>query len=661
MWQGFTVELDGRLRSDLDGFRLRETEEALGADGGIEEIRRYVDEEGRVDVRLVRVRYPGMNVVRQYAILENGSDAPITLSRFDSIRGVLLPGEYELSYFLSTGGNEFTPARGRLAGTKILESTSGRSARGMSPWFGLTGEGGMAAIAAFAWSGNWIARFEPAVGGAYRVSGGLSDWAFHKTLEPGQSMESAPAIYSVWEQGTLEDVRAELGAWGKRYWYPSGETARSLPVAWNHWWPYEDTAITEDVFKANVDEAAALGIEVCTLDAGWFGEPDESCNAHVGWSDTQPVDWYLKRGDWHKINTKRFPSGIAALSDYVHAKGLKFGIWCEIEALGAKSDLAAQRPELAAMRDGEPAGYVCMGCPASTEWAFGVLETLIRDYRADWIKLDFNLDPGAGCDRTDHGHGEGDGLYEHVRGYYRLLERVREKYPRVILENCSSGGLRIDLGLAKHTHLAFLSDPDYTQHHLQLFWGAASLLHPSAIFHFTWSQNLVFYDNFVDKDPIKPEMPLHKFDYLIRANMLNAFGVSYRLPELEPWARERLGHHIERYKSAVRPFVANAEMRRLTGQTLRTGQGDRWNAFQYTERSRGRALAFVFRLNGGEPTRTIRFAGLRTDATYAVRSEDRGAIGERTGAELMDEGLSFEGLPEEACDLFWFERIDVGA
>jgi len=572
MFGGFAAVVDGRTMSDGDGFEpVGVPTERTEEDGSLRISVRYADETGEVRVELVRIEYPGTQVVQQYIVVENGRDRPISVARIDSYRGLLPAGDYELHYYNSTGGNEFSPVRSKLQGTIVLQSTTGRSARGMSPWFGLAG-GGIVVSAALAWSGNWIARFEPTPGGGYRLTGGLSDWMFSKTLQPGQAMESVPVLYAVLKQGTPEEARLEFGAWGKRYWYPTVPGAEAMPVAWNHWWPYEDSAIDENVFKANVDEAATYGVEVCTLDAGWFGEPDEDCNAHVGWSDTTPVDWYLKRGDWHKVNTKRFPSGIAALSEYVRGKGMKFGMWCEIEALGAKADLAAERPELAARRDGEHAGYVCMGCPETQAWAFGVLETLIREYRADWIKLDFNLDPGAGCNRTDHGHGEGDGLYEHVRGYYRLLERVRAAYPQVILENCSSGGLRIDLGLARHTHLAFLSDPDYTQHHLQLFWGAASLLHPSAIFHFTWSQNLVFYENFIDKDPIKPDMPLHKFDYMVRANQLNAFGFSYRLPDLEPWTRERLAYHIALYKSSIRTYVAQGEMRRLTGQAERRGE-----------------------------------------------------------------------------------------
>ena len=79
------------------------------------------------------------------------------------------------------------------------------------------------------------------------------------------------------------------------------------------------------------------------------------------------------------------------------------------------------------------------------EWAYATLDRLITDYALDWVKLDFNLDPGAGCNRADHGHQAGDGLYEHYQGYYRVLDRVRTA-PRGHPRKLQLRGLRIDLG-----------------------------------------------------------------------------------------------------------------------------------------------------------------------------------------------------------------------
>lgn len=652
---GFVLAYNGGIRlTEEDGFRrLAETEQEH-ADGSRSSTVSYAADDGAPAVESITTRYPDSAVVQRRIVVVNRGAEPIRVTRADPFHMVLPKGDYTLDFFRSTNGIEFSPVTERLTGTKVLECTAGRSSKGMHPWFGLRGEDGGVLSGAIAWSGNWIFRFEPLTEGRYRVSGGMSDWEFEKTLLPGETLESVPVFYVSLAAGDLDDVSVEFGSWGKRFWYPSNEISSPVPVTWNHWWPYEDSAITEDVFKANVDEAAKLGIEVCTLDAGWFGEPDPHCNDHLGWSET--VDWVLKRGDWHKINTLRFPSGIRALSDYVHEKGMKFGIWCEIEALGVKSDINTDRPDLPAFRDGKPLGYVCLGNPDARDWAFGVLERLIVEYRADWIKLDFNLDPCAGCNRIDHGHEAGDGLHAHYLGYYELLERVRDKYPEVYLENCSSGGLRIDLGIARHTHGAFLSDPDHTRHHLQLFWGASLMLHPSALFHFTWSQNIIHYDSNLDKDPIKPDMPRHKLDYIIRANMLNGFGVSYRLPELPGWVTTRLGELIDEFKGSMRRFVGDGEMHRLTAQTLRDGRGDGWNAYQYVLGGAAEAMLCVFRLAGGEAERTFKLKGLDASAMYDIRSVDNGSIGAMSGQALMEEGLTISAMEEESSDVLMLRK-----
>lgn len=156
----------------------------------------------------------------------------------------------------------------------------------------------------------------------------------------------------------------------------------------------------------------------------------------------------------------------------------------EVEAVGPKAELRRRRPEIMARRQGndqaepwDPAdpdflGYICMGSPEGRAHVAGAFRDLVARTGCKWIKVDFNLDPGCGCTRTDHGHGAGDGLYHHYMGLYEVLDEFRADHPDVLVEACSSGGLRLDTGLIRHLHFAFLSDPDWTEHHLQVVHGA---------------------------------------------------------------------------------------------------------------------------------------------------------------------------------------------
>ena len=574
--------------------------------------------------------YADSALTEQWQVIHATSNN-LSVTRLDSYSLDILDTDYELMYFDSDWGQEFESARIQLQGAVILETRKGRSSKGQHPWFALFAGDDQVLSGSVAWSGNWVCRFEPLADGGYRLSGGLHDWQFSKVLQTGESLATPHMILALGHD--LNHISQQYTQVGRRHWYPHNALSEALPVEWNHWWSYEDVDINENIFRANVEAASKLGIEICTLDAGWFGAGSE---------------WHKERGDWHLVNGERFPSGIRALADFVHANGMKFGLWCEIEGLGVNADLATLRPDFPALRDGQSLGYVCFGNPAVQEWAYQILSGIIRDYAPDWLKLDFNVEPEAGCNRTEHGHQAGDGLYQHYQGYYRVLEHIRQDFPHVVIENCSSGGLRIDLEMLRQTHLTFLSDPDWPVHDLQIFWGASTMLAPNVCLHWSFSEwrgeNRPPQQTFNPRDP---NLQPHQLDYYTRMAMLGAFGLSQKLPELPTWVAERLAHHIQVYKSHVRRFVREADLYRLTDQPRRSGQGEGWCAFQYGLPDKSEHLLFVFRLPGAEPERAIRLAELDFERLYQIESLDGERLQTMTGHDLTEIGIVFNTLQEE--------------
>lgn len=605
--------------------------------------------ENGVDTTSVHYLFPdaGLEVVQHVAaygstaLLEtwqtvrNTGAAELSIRRLDSLALTLAPDAYELVSFTGDWGSEFESIVEPLENVQLLETRRGRSSKDRHPWFALLRPDGAVLAASIAWSGNWIARFPRDAGGAVRLSAGLNDWEFEYLLAPGATLDSPRVAVALGHDRDLNTVSTQFASAGRAHWYPHNRLADQCPVEWNHWWSYEDHSINEGVFRANVDVAAGLGIEVCTLDAGWFGPTDPGSH------------WYDYRGDWHLVNAVRFPSGLRDLSDYVHQRGMRFGLWCEIEALGQHAELARLHPDFVAVRDGERLGYVCFGNSAVREWALATLAGLIESYRLDWIKLDFNLDPGAGCNRTDHGHGAGDGLLAHYHGYYATLEQLRERYPEVVLENCSSGGLRIDLGMARRTGPTFLSDPDWPEHGLQLIWGASMMLAPSAWLHWGWSEWVNQHPR-QTFNPRDPELTPQQLDYYLRIGSLGVFGLSQKLPDLPPWVAQRYQEHIALYRGTLRRFVRGADFYRLTEQPRRHGLGDRWAAFQYVLGDEH--LVAVFRLPGGQAERTLRLYAIDPAREYTLQWLGTERIEQRSGAELL-EGLHCAGLPEEGSEL----------
>lgn len=641
----FAVYVDGsRIDGQTENLTVANTEYRSLHDGSVHYVAHMVYEPAGLEIEYHSIMYKGTALAENWLEIRNGGSKTVIVERVDSFLLSVPKAEYEWMYYTSSWGAEFESVRETLSGAQRLETTKGRSSHGRHPWFTLFRDDGELLTASAMWSGNWVFRLEPLADGGYEISGGLHDWEFSKELSPGDSMESVHVAVALGSGNDLNTTSVSFARAGRNHWYPRNELSESLPAEWNHWWSYEDNHIHEERFLANADAAARLGLELCTLDAGWFGPTDAGTH------------WFDYRGDWDLVNTIRFPRGIRALADHVHGKGMKFGLWCEIEALGQSARLAETHPGFVAARNGDRLGYVCFGNPEVQEWAYRTLDRLISEYACDWIKLDFNLDPGAGCNRTDHGHGAGDGLFEHYQGYYRVLQRVRDKHPNVVLENCASGGLRIDLGIMRQTHTTFLSDTDWPEHSLQTVWGASTMLAPDVCLHWSWSEWMGDHPQ-QTFDPRSPELKPHQLDYYTRISMLGQYGFSQKLPDVPEWVASRWEEHTRFYNEVVKRFVREGDLYRLTGQPKREGRGDRWSAFQYSLSEGDEHLIFVFRLHGAEAVRTLHFRDMAKEQQYEVAwlSKDR-AI-KKTGYELINDGLRFDDLLEEDSAVLRIRRL----
>lgn len=575
--------------------------------------------------------------------LRNTGTAMARISTADAFAGTLAATTWKGLSFTSKWGGEFEPEHFGLDAPREIEIRTGRSSLGQSPWLGATSDLG-AVVVAPVWSGNWHIGIAPGADGV-RLNAGLSPWKFWHDLAPGKSFEAPPVLVAVGVD--LEAAAVALTrAVGARL--PRSAASEAIPLEWNHWWPYEDKDITEAIFLENAEIATELGFEVSTLDAGWFGAAD---------ADTF---WWDIRGDFSDENLARFPHGIAGLSDAVRQRGQRFGIWMEVEAVGLKARVRTERADIMARRDDDPPeapldaadpgflGYICLGSEAGRAHALQLLETLVAKTRCEWIKIDFNLDPKAGCSCTDHGHGAGDGLYAHYRGLYALYDQFRAAHPEVIVEACASGGLRVDAGLLRHVHCAFLSDPDWVPHHLATVHGTSYLLPPAAMLHWPMSewrgknphQTLSLRDRDLTED---------MFDAIIRGAFMHRFGLSWRLPDLPGKWRQRLKAHLKLYAQEVAPLVRNGDLLRLTPAPLRSGGGERQPRFQLSLGDRHLLLGFS--LGPHEETLGIRPAeggfvivprGLEAGRQYRLRElSPEGGVTPvvRSGAAWMRDGV----------------------
>lgn len=571
-------------------------------------------------------------VGQYYLKIKNKSNQSIRLERADV--GIALENvPAKLHYFTSFWGDEYTPMTAELSDPFLIEVVSGRSNKGYVPWLGLESEHGFVSMN-IGWSGNWqAAARRDSESAALYVEMGISSRDFYLDIPPEGEFTS-PEVYVSFSAEGLEEA-----CFGMRQYFIQyismieREKWDTLPVCYNSWWPFRDILINENRALENAKVASDLGIPNFMLDAGWFGNGQA---------------WEQTRGDWDIENVGKFPHGIKSLGEAINNEGIRFGIWCEIEAVGPDAELNQKHPNMIAKRDGESLGYVCMGNPETVDWALGVVDKLVLEYGAHWIKFDFNLDPLSGCNRIDHGHGAGDGLYAHYQGYYRFLETIHQRYPDLILENCSSGGLRMDYGILGRMHFTFLSDPDYVDQHFQTFWGATSFIHPAGCYHFTQSQMLEEDNgNEEPQNPISGEMSRTKFDYYIRSGLLSSVGFSYDLTIWPEWCKDRLKQHVEFFQSISKKYMLFGGMYRLTDQPLHRGGGERQPAFQYLAED-GSAYIFAFKLKGAKGEQKIFPKGLETERLYQVHFMESEDLFSMSGMDLMKKGVFIVGEEESS-------------
>lgn len=451
--------------------------------------------------------------------------------------------------FRNDWGREMTPVWREAAGTHIAV-TSGRACKGFAPWIFVREASGKWYFAGLETFGNW--RLELTADGVAVFS--YDSRMLSGVLRPEEEISVGGAItaYSEDFHSLCADVCRHL-----RNTLPPTRLDPAL-VSWNHWWRYEDAEVTEEIVLENARLAKEMGIGLIVLDAGWFGAPQKE------------TDWTKLRGDWDCVNTQRFPHGLAWLAGQIHDMGMKFGLWLESEGMGERSELRSRYPQWEATRsEGLPQPYLCLGADGAADWLYDQIARLVELTQADYLKLDFNVDPGFGCDRSDHGHHGGMGLFMHMKNYTALLDKLRKRYAHLMIENCSSGGMRLDLTMLAHTDVSFLSDPDESEHSLQVFlWQC--FLPPERLLHWAWSQTRTYADGSYVFPPLDHARLADHTD----AAMLHPFGFSRDLTEMTTEQRAEIAKKIAFFQMEIAPMLRDGVIRLETLPPLRQNRVD---------------------------------------------------------------------------------------
>lgn len=266
-----------------------------------------------------------------------------------------------------------------------------------------------------------------------------------KNLAPGEAFESVPVAVGVADD-SFEHAMGELTRYRRMIRRPNKDD-EDLPVIFNDYMNclFGDPTTAKEL--PLIDAAAACGCEYYVIDAGWYA----------------PGEWWDSVGEWKECRD-RFPNGIKEVTDYIHKKGMVPGVWLELEVMGINCEKAKKAPDdWFFVRHGkrvyDRSRYqLDFRNPAVIEHVNEVIDRVVKEYGVGYIKMDYNIEPGIG---TEIGaESVGQGLLEHEKAYLNWLDGVFARYPDLVIENCSSGGLRMDYALLSRYSIQSASDQE---------------------------------------------------------------------------------------------------------------------------------------------------------------------------------------------------------
>ena len=203
-----------------------------------------------------------------------------------------------------------------------------------------------------------------------------------------------------------------------------------------------------DTLKALADKAGDSGVERFVVDDGWFGSRRDSTSG-LG-------DWQIAQDVWPDG-----PKSLKALADYVHGKGMEFGLWFEPEMVNPDSDVARAHPDWVLRptanrlpMQGRSQQVLDLTNPDAYRYIHDSIDTLVGELGIDYIKWDHNkFVTEAVSPRTGRPAVHGQTL-----AVYRMFRDLEVAHPGLEIESCASGGGRIDLGILEFASRVWTSD-----------------------------------------------------------------------------------------------------------------------------------------------------------------------------------------------------------
>ena len=518
-------------------------------------------------------------------------------------------GEFNVLHSLGSNHDraDFQPRMTTLSSEAPLSMSpvNGRSSDTSAfPFFNVITPDNKGIVVAIGWTGTWYADLTTPTVKSVNLAAGMKRMDLH--LYPGESIRTPLVAMLFWQgddymAGNNTFRRFILAHHTRK---PTKELGSYSPINGGLDWGdpapcNEYGCLTEEFAVGLIKRYKMFGLqpESIWLDAGWYegaGGPNGS--------------WWNSVGSWY-ADKERFPRGLKPLSDAAHSIGARFLVWFEPERAFDGSRLTKEHPEWL-LKVGAGNNLLDLGNKEALEWVCKHIGDFIEENGVDTYRQDFNMAINPYWEKFDEPGRIGMKEIRHIEGLYAFWDYLIERFPNIMIDNCASGGRRIDLETTSRSIPLWRTDYNYGEVN-------GYQCHTYALNFF---------------------LPLHGTGtygtgaYSLRSSLSSATGLNWESTTQRVTIAE-MQNALNEIKS-LRPYFLE-DFYPLTGLQDHTPDTV-WLAYQLNRPSDDTGIVMAFRRKDNQQSEIeVKLRGLLPDATYEVTNADSGEVITATGADLM--------------------------
>ena len=568
-----------------------------------------------VEAMLLYGVLPELDIITRSVYIRNQSSEKIYVNKVMSAELDFLYGDYDLLTFYGRHAMERNLQRVPVAhGSQMIGSVRGTSSHQYNPMMILaekdtTEDHGGCYAMSFVYSGNFQGEVLKDQYNQTRMLLGVQEECFRYPLEAGETFYAPEVILSYTDQG-MNRLSQNLHSCIRHHICRGKYKTEVRPVLVNSWEAaYFD--FTGETLYNLAKEARSLGIDMLVLDDGWFGKREGDVSG---------------LGDWY-VNTDKLEGGLKPIADGINAMGMKFGLWFEPECISEDSDLYRAHPDWAIQIPGRQPNrsryqlILDMGREDVRDYLYERMTAILDSANIEYVKWDMNRHISDVYSAVLPKERQGEASHRYMLGLYDLLERLVSRYPDLLLEGCSGGGGRFDLGMLYYSPQIWCSDDTDAVERLSVQYGTSFCYPISTV------------GSHVSAVPNHQTGRITPVETRGTVAMAGSFGYELDLNLLSDGEKEEVKEQIKTFKKYYN-LTHEGEYYRLTNPM----ENRLYAAWEFVSQDQSEALVHGMQIlaQPSGPSIHIPVRGLKADAMYEVNGELV-----RSGRALMHGGLNF--------------------